>query len=536
MKITFLGAAHEVTGSCTLIEVGEKKGLVDCGMEQGKDLFVNQELPVNPADIDFVLLTHAHIDHSGNLPLLYKKGFRGTVYASAATCALCNIMLMDCAHIQMSEAEWKSRKSVRNGGPEIEPLYDIEDAQALLGRMRPCGYGTAVQVNESVSIRFTDVGHLLGSAAIEVWLTEGGETRKITFSGDLGNLDQPILKDPQPVGDTEYLVIESTYGDRLHDKGRVDYVPALAERIQRTLDRGGNVIIPSFAVGRTQEMLYFIREIKEKGLVKGHGDFPVYVDSPLAIEATGIFLQCDTEYVDEEMQRLIRAGVNPIVFPGLALSVSQEESRAINEDKTPKVIISASGMCDAGRVRHHLKHNLWRPESMVLFVGYQSEGTLGRILVDGTDEVKLFNESIRVRAEIDVLPGVSGHADKAGLIAWLGGFREKPKMVFVNHGDPDAADSFTACLSGELGYQAAAPYSGTSFDLLRGEFVRVTQGRPIEKRPGNGRARTVSAAFTRLVAAAERLLRVSRSMEGRPNKELASYADQITKMADKMEK
>lgn len=536
MKITFLGAAHEVTGSCTYIEVGDKKGLVDYGMEQGKDLFVNEPLPVSPEELDFVLLTHAHVDHSGLLPLLYKRGYRGPVYASAATCSLCDIMLRDCANIQISEAEWKSRKSVRNGGAEVEPLYDLEDAEGIIGQLRPCGYAAMIQVNDCVSIRLTDVGHLLGSSAIEVWLREGEETRKITFSGDIGNLNQPILRDPQFVRDTECLVIESTYGDRLHSTERVDYVAELAKRIQTVLDRGGNMVIPSFAVGRTQEMLYFIREIKERGLVRGHGDFPVYVDSPLAIEATSIFLQCDTQFVDEEMQRLVRSGVNPIVFPGLELAVSQEESRAINDNKTPKVILSASGMCDAGRVRHHLKHNLWREECMVLFVGYQSNGTLGRVLVDGAKKVKLFNEDIEVKAQIDTLPGISGHADKSGLLRWLGGFEEKPKLVFVNHGDPESADAFTACLNDEMGYRAYAPYSGTSFDLLSGEFVRITRGKPVEKKTAGGSGRKQSPAFTRLIAACERLLQVARSIEGRANKELASYADAITKLADKMEK
>ena len=385
MTITFLGAAHEVTGSRTLIEVGDKKGLVDYGMEQGKDLFENEPLPVPPSKLDFVLLTHAHIDHAGLLPLLYKEGFRGAVYATAATVSLCDIMLRDSANIQISEAEWQNRKNKRKGGAEVEPLYDLEDVAGLMSLMRPCGYGTMIQVNDAVSVRFTDMGHLLGSAAIEVWLTEAGETRKITFSGDVGNSRQPILRDPTPVKDSEYLVIESTYGDRLHSTERPDYVAELAKTIQRTLDRGGNVVIPSFAVGRTQEMLYFIREIKERGLVTGHGEFPVYVDSPLAIEATSVFLQCDTEYLDDEMQRVIRSGVNPIVFPGLKLAVSQEESKAINDDQTPKVILSASGMCDAGRVRHHLKHNLWRPASTVLFVGFQSPGTLGRMLVDGVN-------------------------------------------------------------------------------------------------------------------------------------------------------
>ena len=534
MKITFLGAAHEVTGSCTLIEVGDKKGLVDYGMEQGRDLFENEPLPVAPGELDFVLLTHAHIDHSGLLPLLYKQGFRGSIYATSATCSLCDIMLRDSANIQMSEAEWKSRKSIRNGGPEIEPLYDLEDAAGAISRMIPCPYGRPIQVNDCVSVRFTDVGHLLGSSAIEVWLTEGEEKRKICFSGDIGNINQPILKDPQHVKDTQYLVIESTYGDRKHSSERIDYVTALARRIQTTLDKGGNVVIPSFAVGRTQEMLYFIREIKERGLVTGHGNFPVYVDSPLAIEATTVFLQCDTQFVDEEMQQLIRSGINPIVFPGLELTVSQEESKAINEDKTPKVIISASGMCDAGRIRHHLKHNLWRSECCILFVGYQSEGTLGRSLVDGVKNVKLFNEEIQVNATIDVLPGVSGHADKDGLIAWLQGFEQKPELVFVNHGDPDAAEAFTDCLNKELGYRATAPYSGSRFDLISGQWEYIAQPKPIKRVAP--KQRSVSKAFEKLLSAAERLLRVAKAMEGRPNKVLEAFAKDIDKLSDKMEK
>ena len=535
MKVTFLGAAHEVTGSRTLLEIGSYCGLVDYGMEQGKDLLENEPLAIPPSKLDFVLLTHAHIDHAGLLPLLYKEGFRGAVYATEATVSLCDIMLRDSANIQISEAEWQNRKNQRKGGAEVEPLYDLDDVAGLMSLMHPCRYNTVVPVNECMRIRMTDMGHLLGSAAIEVWMTEGEETRKITFSGDVGNANQPILRDPHSVSETDYLVIESTYGDRLHSAELPDYVAELTERIQKTLDRGGNVVIPSFAVGRTQEMLYFIREIKEKGLVTGHGDFPVYVDSPLAIEATSVFLQCDTDYLDDDMQRLVRSGVNPIVFPGLKLSVTQEESKAINDDKTPKVIISASGMCDAGRVRHHLKHNLWRPECMVLFVGYQSAGTLGRLLADGLKEVKLFNEEIEVRAEISTLAGVSGHADKNGLIAWLRGFERPPRLTFVNHGDPDSADSFTNCLNTEIGYPAFAPYSGTSFDLLSGEFVRVTKARPIRK-SGEPKERKTSPVFTRLVNAAERLLRAAKACEGRANKELAHYTDQIQRLAEKMEK
>ena len=534
MKITFLGAAHEVTGSSTYIEVGDKKGLVDYGMEQGRDLFYNEPIPVPPHDLDFVLLTHAHIDHAGLLPLLWKQGFRGYVYTSAATVQLCGIMLRDSANIQMQEAEWRTRKAQRAGGDAVTPLYDLEDVEGIMTHMIPCAYDTVVQVNDCVSIRLTDVGHLLGSAAIEVWLTENGEQRKICFSGDVGNVDQPILRDPQFVRDAEYLVIESTYGDRMHSHERVDYVRALAERIQETFDRGGNVVIPSFAVGRTQEMLYFLREIKEQGLVTGHGNFPVYVDSPLAVEATGIFIQCDTQFLDDETRELIRNGINPIFFPGLELAVSQAESQAINMDRTPKVILSASGMCDAGRIRHHLKHNLWRPECRILFVGYQAEGTLGRLLVDGVPKIKLFNEEISVEAQIDVLPGVSGHADKLGLIAWLKGFTRAPKLIFVNHGDPDTADSFTECLNKELGYRAFAPYSGTRFDLLRGEFDYVAEPRPLteERKAPAGKA---ARLFGELVAAAERLLRAARRMEGHPNKELMRFTKEITKLTDSME-
>jgi len=541
LKITFLGADHEVTGSMTLIEVGDKKGIVDCGMEQGKDIFENQQLPVAPGTLDFVLLTHAHIDHSGNLPLLYKNGFRGSVYATGATCSLCDIMLRDCANIQMQEAEWKSRKAMRNGGAEVPPLYDMNDVAGIVEKLVPCDYGTEIQVNDCVTIRFTDVGHLLGSACIEVWLTEGDEKRKITFSGDIGNINQPILKDPNHIPDTEYLMIESTYGDRDHDARRPDYVADMAAIIQKTLDRGGNVVIPAFAVGRTQEMLYFIREIKEKKLVTGHGDFPVYVDSPLAIEATQIFLQCDMEFVDEDMQKLIRSGVNPIVFPGLKVAVSKEESMAINEDKEPKVIISASGMCDAGRIRHHLKHNLWRKENTIMFVGYQAAGTLGRMLNDGIQKVKLFNEDIDVAAEISALPGVSGHADKTGLISWLQAIPEKPKMVFVNHGDPDSCESFTKCITDEYGYKAFAPYSGTRFDLVTGQFDIVTEGKPLEKKsptqetPGEEK-HYVNPVFDALVSAGERLLRAIRALSGSPNRELRSFTDDVDRLAEKLER
>ena len=532
MKLTFLGAAHEVTGSCTLIEIGGVYGLVDCGMEQGADVFVNQEIPVEAAKIDFVLLTHAHIDHSGNLPLLYKNGYTGPIFATAATCHLCEIMLRDCAHIQQSDAEWKSRKAKRAGGAAVEPVYTLDDANAAIHNLRPCDYGQQIQVAEGVILRFTDAGHLMGSASIELWLTEGDVTKKVVFSGDIGNLNQPIINDPQYIDEADYVVTESTYGDRYHEKADVNNVQFLANCIQRTLDRGGNLVIPSFAVGRTQEMLYFIREIKQEGLVSGHGDFPVYVDSPLANEATGIFLQCDRAYFDPETRALLDQGVNPLVFPGLNVSVSSEESKQINFDKTPKVIISASGMCEAGRIRHHLKHNLWRPESTVLFVGYQAVGTTGRAILEGAKAIKLFAEEVAVNAEICFFPGKSGHADKDGLLRWITAFQQKPRLVFVNHGEDSVCQSYAQCLHDEYGLETFAPYSGTVFDLAADAFIETPAGIPVVKKTGKRPSRR-TAVFDRLLAACKRLADVAQACRDIPNKEIDKFAGQINSLADK---
>ena len=531
MKITFLGATHEVTGSCTLIEVNGKYILVDCGMEQGADVFENQDIPVTPSLIDCILLTHAHIDHSGRIPMLFRNGYKGLLYATRATCDLSNIMLRDSAHIQESEAQWRNKKAQRSGGKPYEPLYVTRDVEALIKNMRPCDFDQPVQIAEGVEICFRSVGHLLGAASIEMVLTENGETRKIVFSGDIGNVYQPIISDDKCTTDADYVVMESTYGDRTHNRPG-DYVTELAGMLQRTFDRGGNVVVPSFAVGRTQEILYFIREIKQKGLVKGHDGFPVYMDSPLANEATAVFLQCDESFLDDQTRTIIDGGENPIMFPGLVTAVSSDESKAINVDKRPKVIISASGMCEAGRIRHHLKHNLWRPESLILFVGYQSAGTLGRIIVDGADKVKLFNEQIAVKAEIAVLNGISGHADRNGLTDWICSFREKPQLVFVNHGDDDSCVSFTEHLTGDLGFNAVAPYSGTCYDLITGQPVEETEGVPVEKK---SRTKKSSTSYDRLVAAGERLMAAIRASEGRPNKELARFADQLASLCSKLE-
>ncbi len=532
MKLTFIGAAHEVTGSCHCLEVGGKYILVDYGMEQGVNTFENAKLPIDEACVDYVFLTHAHVDHSGMLPLLYAKGFRGKVFMTEATADLSDIMLRDCAHIQEMEAEWKNRKAKRRAGAQlVEPEYTLEDVEGLLKNIVPCRYGEMVEVCEGVKIRFTDIGHLLGSASIEVWLTEGDCTRKVVFSGDIGNKEQPLLRNPRYTEEADYVVMESTYGDRVHSMERPDYVKELAEIIQETFDRGGNVVIPSFAVGRTQEMLYFIRKIKLDNMIKGHGNFPVYVDSPMAVRATSVFQDNISECFDAEAMALVKQGVNPISFPGLKLSITSDESKAINFEETPKVIISASGMCDAGRVRHHLKHNLWREESTVLFVGYQSVGTLGRIIVEGAEEVKLFGEPIQVRAQIRKLTGLSGHADKNGLIEWVTAFKEKPRKVFVVHGEDYVCTSFAECLMVEHGIKAYAPYSGTVFNLASGKLEYEAMPHSLKKRE-----KQPSGVYARLLAAGQRLLAVIKKNEGGSNKDLAKFADQITSLCDKYDR
>lgn len=532
MELMFIGADHEVTGSCHYLRIGEKNVLVDYGMEQGANVFENCKLPVDEALIDYVFLTHAHIDHSGLLPLLYARGFRGQIYATAPTCDLCSIMLRDCAHIQMQEAEWKNRKAKRSAGIEpMEPLYSMEDADGAVRCLVPCDYDSEVTVCENIKIKFTDIGHLLGSSSIEVWATEGNVTKKLVFSGDIGNSDQPLIRNPKNTAEADYVVMESTYGDRLHSSERVDYVGELTKILQTTFDRGGNVVIPSFAVGRTQEMLYFLRQIKADRLIKGHEDFPVYVDSPLAVEATGIFHKNEARCFDEKAMELVRKGINPITFPGLRLAITSDESKAINFEHTPKVIISASGMCEAGRIRHHLKHNLWRPECTILFVGYQAVGTLGRMLVEGAEEVKLFGEPIEVRADITKLVGMSGHADKNGLLRWIDGFEKKPDKVFVVHGEDTVCTLFAECLKGEHRLDAYAPYSGTRYDLISGEFICEAEPVRLKKK-----VHGVSTVFARLLASGQRLMAIIYKNEGGANKDLARFADQINSLCDRWDR
>ena len=541
MKLTFLGAAHEVTGSCTLVEAAGHRFLVDCGMEQGRDTYENEDLPCAPGEIEAVLLTHAHIDHSGRLPYLYKNGYRGPIYATDATTDLCDIMLEDSAHIQEQEAEWKNRKAQRSGREPVEPDYTVQDALAVMEQFRPQPYGKPVAVLPGVQATFTDVGHLLGSSSITLRITEEGRTETIVFSGDIGNSNQPMLRDPQYLTEADYVVMESTYGNRSHGP-KPDYVGELAAVLQRTFDRGGNVVIPSFAVGRTQEMLYFIRQIKAENRVRGHGNFEVYVDSPLASKSTTIFRENYSECFDQEALDLVRSGQNPLSFPGLRISETKEDSVAINADPSPKVILSASGMCDAGRIRHHLKHNLWREECTILFVGYQAAGSLGRTLLEGADQVKLFGEEVQVNAEIAQMSGMSGHADHDGLLRWLHSFAPKPGYVFVNHGDDEVCAGFAKKLEGE-GYAAEAPYPGGSYLLAggavrcldRGNTEKVARREP-EPAAAGYKTRRASQAFERLVNMGRRLMVVIEHNRGGANKDLARFASQIASLCDKWDR
>ncbi|MCU6748744.1 MBL fold metallo-hydrolase [Faecalicatena acetigenes] len=534
MKLHFIGAAHEVTGSCHFLEAAGQNILIDYGMEQGPDLYENPGLPLKASDIDYVFLTHAHIDHSGMLPKLVKDGFKGQIITTFATADLCNIMLRDSAHIQEFEAEWRNRKGKRSGAPVYEPIYCMQDALDAIELLVPCQYGQRITVCDGIQVRFTDVGHLLGSASIEVWATEGDITKKIVFSGDVGNIDQPIIKDPGYTESADYVVIESTYGNRLHTTEKIDYVGEFTRILKETFEKGGNVVIPSFAVGRTQEMLYFIREIKENNLLSEFPDFEVYLDSPLAIEATKVFTRNMRECFDTEAMELVNAGVNPLVFPGLKVSTTSEDSKMINFIEKPKVIISASGMCDAGRIRHHLKHNLWRPECTVLFVGYQANGTLGRRLLEGEKNVKLFGEEIEVRCRIESLHGVSGHADKNGLLAWLKGFRSPIEHVFVVHGEDTVTEEFAGTIEEELGIKAWAPYPCGQADLLTNEILNEGVRIPVKEKKAE--QRKSDSAYERLLRAGRHLLDVIAGNRGLSNKDAARFESQIQNLAEKWDR
>ena len=528
MKLHFYGADRCVTGSSHCLEINGKKILVDCGLQQGRDEMDNRYLAFAPGSIDILLVTHAHIDHTGRIPLLVKNGFHGRILTTRVTADLMKIMLLDSAHIQESDAEYENRKGERAGREHVDPLYTEQDALDVFKYVTTCEYEEVVELCEGVSAVFTDAGHLLGSASITLELEENGVHKTIVFSGDIGNVDQPIIRDPQLLKKADYVVMESTYGDRNHTEVW-SYTDELAEIIDETLGKGGNVVIPSFAVGRTQELLYFIREIKDQKLVKSTPNFPVYIDSPLAKAATTVFCGDLHGYLDEQALELVKDGTHMFTFPNLNLVESSEESKMLNMDTTPKVIISASGMCDAGRIRHHLKHNLWRANSAVVFVGFQSPGTLGRRLLDGVEKVKLFGEEIAVKAKIVNFQGLSSHADHDHLIEWIKAFDPKPTHVFVVHGDEDVAPVFAEELC-TLGFHAHAAKFTECYDLAANEMV--SEGY-ISERKRTAQKSRADNLYAKLVTAAESLLELAKHCKGRPNKDITAFTGQIISLIER---
>ena len=474
MKITFLGATKTVTGSNFLVEAAGKKFLVDCGLYQGnaeQEYENSAEFDFNINEIDFVLLTHAHIDHSGRIPKLYNEGYRNSIYAHKATCDLCSLMLPDSGHIQEMEIAWQNKKRERKGEKILPPLYTAEEAARCLELFVPVTYDKIIEITEDIHVRFNDAGHMLGSSIIEIWVKEEDTEKKIVFSGDLGNNDIPLIGAPTMIDSADYLVMESTYGSRLHIRND-EKAEMFLKIVSETLDRGGNVIIPSFAVGRTQEILYELNKIKEtkddpefireyKTLMKA----PVYVDSPLAISATEVFRE-NMDLFDDETKEEISKGDNPLEFPGLQFTRSAEESKALNDITVPSIIISASGMCDVGRIKHHLKHNLWNPKNTILFVGYQAPGTLGYSIVNGAKKVKIFGEEIAVNAQIEYIEGYSGHADQEWLMNFIYSFRDqRPKHIFLVHGEPESQKVLKEKIEKEVEIPVTIPEYGEIYQV-----------------------------------------------------------------------
>lgn len=472
MKITFLGATRTVTGSNVLIETKDKKFLMDCGLYQGeqKEIALNtDEFLFNPGEIDFMLLSHAHIDHSGRIPKLYVDGFRGPVYATKATCDLCEIMLPDSGYIQESEIEWLNRKRKREGKHEVPPLYTYQDAIDSLVLLERVQYDETIQIDQNIKVRFRDAGHMLGSSVIEVWVTEDGKEQKIVFTGDLGNNDIPLLREPTMIDEADVLIMESTYGNRNHEH-REDKATEFLRIVSETLEKGGNVVIPSFAVGRTQEILYELQRSKQNEDEEFRRKYDeimsasVYVDSPLATSATEVFLK-NLDCLDEFVQDDIREGKKPLDFPGLRFTQSVEESRELNANANRSIIISASGMCEVGRIKHHLKHNLWRDDSTVLFVGYQAVGTLGRKIVDGAKVVKIFGEEIGINANVQYIEAFSGHADQKGLLKFVESFKKRPMQVYLVHGDEDAQDELATKIREQFDIPVETPARGDMYEV-----------------------------------------------------------------------
>ena len=474
MKIQFCGASTSVTGSCHLITTDNFKVLLDCGQFQGNkamDAMNYEEFPFNPAEIDYMILSHAHIDHCGRIPLLVKRGFRGSIYCTDATADLVEVMLKDSGYIHEKDAEWQNRKNERAGRPLVEPLYTYNDALDALQYIKPVLYDQLVELNPELRIVFNDAGHILGSAITELWITEGDSTAKVVFSGDLGVMERPILRNPTIIKKADYVIMETTYGSRLHPNNSLD-VQQLIDIVIKTARRGGNTVIPSFAVGRTQELIYEFNNFYEHHpeYQKDLEELMVYVDSPMATTATQVFRK-NAQVFDDDMKELITGGDDPLDFKNLKFTRTTEESQQLNMNHQPKVIISASGMCEAGRIRHHLKHNLWNPKSSIVFVGYQAEGTLGKLLLEGIDKVTLFGEEIQVNAEIYNLEGFSGHADRDGLYSWLAGFRKEPKHIFLVHGETESKEAFAEYVKENLGYEPIVVRGNSEFVLEHDELI-----------------------------------------------------------------
>ena len=478
MKIHFCGAASGVTGSCHLITTKNHKILLDCGQFQGgkaQEALNYEPFPFNPSEIDYVILSHAHIDHCGRIPLLVQRGFKGVIYCTDATADLVDVMLKDRGYIHAKEAEWKNRKAERAGKPLVKPLYTYNDAVESLKYITPVLYAQLIELNEDMQVVFNDAGHILGSSIVELWVSEDDNVSKLVFSGDLGVKGRPILRDPVIIKKADYVIMETTYGNRLHEQNTKS-IEDLMNIVVKTIKRGGTVVIPSFAVGRTQELIYefnrFYEEREEYRKILEN--LMVYVDSPMATTATEVFRK-NAQVFDEETKKYILNGNNPLDFKNLKFTRTTEESQYLNMDQHPKVIISASGMCEAGRIRHHLKHNLWNPKSSIVFVGYQAEGTLGRMLVEGADSVMLFGEEIHVNAEIYNLEGFSGHADRDGLLSWLSGFREKPSEIFLVHGEAESKLEFAKIIKQELGYEPTVVQGFSEFELVNHKIVNKEQ-------------------------------------------------------------
>ncbi len=472
MRLEFWGAARTVTGSCFSVETNDRRFLVDCGMFQGAKRIRElnyEEFPVSPAEIEFVLLTHAHIDHCGLLPRLVKNGFKGPIYATKATCELVKIMLPDSAHIQESDALILTRKGQRRGDAPVEPLYSLDDATETLTHLQIVNYNEPFDVLPNVTVTFRDAGHILGSSTLTMKVTEYEKSTTVVFSGDLGQPDQPILRNPVAIDGADFLVVESTYGDRAHQL--YDKETALMEIINDTMDRGGNLIIPAFAVGRTQTLLYYFYRLYKEGRLDE--DIPIILDSPLAIAATRVFMENSHEF-DEDAMKLLENGKIP-KFPQLKIFATAAESRSLNTAESSAIILSASGMADAGRVLHHLKHNLWRPESTVLFVGYQAEGSLGRRLIDGIKRVRIMGEEVAVKAKIMSLDGFSAHADATQITDWASSMTNPaPAKVFIVHGETPAANSLKELFDKKMGIEAYIPFRGDAAKI-HGRAAEIIQ-------------------------------------------------------------